>query len=490
MSSRLARSFILINLSEVIFVLSGYAIHSYLGRLLNPAGYGRYSLIITFATMTIAFIADGIPKALSKFIAQYPQKEKIIKRKAALAQTLLITVVSIVYYLSAPLIAAFFKDQSLVPLIKLSTLIIPAFAAASFYNHYFNGLHLFHKQALQRGVRAITRLLVIIVLAYFWGIEGAIIGYIATPAIVAVFSYFQDPNRKKKITGDFPFKKMLNFGLGITLFMVAYNLVINIDLFLSKRLLSDYWVGIYNAAITIGRIPFYFFSSLAFILLPTISSLLEKETKKKATLLIKDSMRYLILLMLPTVAAIVVFAKQIINIIYSKEYLAAEPALQIFVVGVGALTLFFICTFILNGSGNVKTSMYITWVGFIINAVLNSFAIPRWGIIGSASSTAITSICLMLISLVMIKRNFGSFLNFVSLFKITLATLLSSLVFWFLPGQDSNAASTGWLLLFFIPFFTGFYLFYFILLTILKEINAKDFRRLKEVFVKKTKASA
>ena len=64
--SKLVRSFLIINLSEIIFVLSGYFIHAYLGRLFNPADYGRYGLIVALATMTIVFIGDGIPKALSK----------------------------------------------------------------------------------------------------------------------------------------------------------------------------------------------------------------------------------------------------------------------------------------------------------------------------------------------------------------------------------------------------------------------------------------
>ncbi|MBU2025872.1 MAG: flippase [Patescibacteria group bacterium] len=479
--SKLARSFILINLSEIVFVLSGYFIHAYLGRLLSPADYGRYGLIVTLATMSIVFVGDGIPKALSKFISQFPEKEKIIKRKSAIAQVILIGFVSLIYYFAAPFIADFFRDKSLLSLIKLSTLIIPAFAAASFYNHYFNGLHMFGMQALQRSIRSAARIMAILIMAFFWGIQGAIIGYIVAPVLVSVFSYFADSHRKKPIEGDFPYSDIIRFGLGVTGFMVAYNLVINIDLFLTKRLLeSDYWVGIYNAVITVGRIPFYFFSNLAFLLLPTISNLMQKRTKEEARKLIQKSMRYIIMLILPTVAVIMIFSKEMITLLYSKKYIEGELALKIFVAGVGCLTIFYICVFILNGSGKVRKSLILTWLGLLINFSLNYLMIPRWGILGSAIATAATSFCLMMGSLYMVGKTFGKFIDIFSLLRTLGVTLGMLIVFWFIPRST----------MFFIPEAGLFFVLYFVILTLIKEMNEKDRERLKRIFQKSYKAKA
>jgi len=474
--SKLVRSFLIINLSEIIFVLSGYFIHAYLGRLFNPADYGRYGLIVALATMTIVFIGDGIPKALSKYISQYPEKEKIIKRKAAIIQLILITGVSITYYLCAPLLASFFRDESLVELIKLSTFIIPAFAVASFYNNYFNGLRMFGMQAVQRSIRSAARIVAILSLAYFYGIKGAIVGYIAAPAIVALFSFFADSHRKKPILGNFPSKKIIKFGLGIVGFMVAYNLVINIDLFLVKILIeSDYWVGIYNAVITIGRIPFYFFSTLAFILLPTISNILEKQSSEKARQLIKKSMRYLLMLIIPSVATIIIYSREIITLLYSDRYSSGDFALKVFVAGIGALTIFYICAFILNGSGKVKASAYLAWAGLALNVFLNYLFIPQLGILGSALATTITSFILMIVSLILVRKTFGTFLNFLSLARFIFATLVTSGIFYFLPKST--------LLMF--PEGVAFFIVYFLILSVTREMNGNDRQRLKDLFSKK-----
>ena len=42
--------------AEIIYSLSGYAIHAGVGRILGPEGYGRYGLVITLTTMIIMLI--------------------------------------------------------------------------------------------------------------------------------------------------------------------------------------------------------------------------------------------------------------------------------------------------------------------------------------------------------------------------------------------------------------------------------------------------
>ena len=474
----LGKSFLIINISELFFIVSSYFIHVYLGRVFTPEEYGRYNLIIMLSTMTIVFIGDGVPKALSKYISQYPKKEKIIKRKAAILQFIIVTFVTAAYYFLAPFIADLLNDETLIPLIRLSTLIIPAFAAASFYNNYFNGLKKFGMQAAQRSIRSLSRFIAILTLAYFFSVKGAISGYIIAPLLVFIFSFFADKNRNKKIEGDFSYKELLFFGLRVISFMLAFKLMTSIDMMLIKRYLNDdYWTGMYATVIVIGQIPFYFFSNLAFLMLPTISNLLEEKTKEHARQLIQSSMRYIILLIIPTVVSVVVFSRQIIRFLYSEKYIDSEPALRIFVVGVGALTIFFICTFILNGSNNVKKSAVITWIGLLINLSLNVYLIPKMGIKGAAISTLITSGALMFISLKMVREEFGRFLKVDYIFKAIIAVMIC---FFFFEYIDKTIVTL-------IPQGISFFLLYFFILALLKVFKEDDIQKLKDIFFKKRK---
>ncbi|MBD3244975.1 MAG: oligosaccharide flippase family protein [Candidatus Moranbacteria bacterium] len=492
----LVRSFIIINIAEIFFIASGYIIHSSLGRMLDPSDYGRYSIIVSLAMTVIFFVGDGVPKALSKYISQYPEKEKIIKKKAALAQLLLIIVISIIYYFSASLIAGFLEDKSLIPYIKLSTLIIPAFASASFYNNYFNGLKKFGLQATQRTIRSIARVSAIVSLAYFFGVTGAIIGYILAPIFVFLYSFTVDKYRKKDPDlvqkGNFPLKVILSFGIEIVIFMVAYQLLNNAGIFLVKKITGeDYWAGIYNTVMVIGQIPFYFFSNFAILLLPTISNILEKKTVKVAQEVIRQSMRYIFILLFPAVASVIIFSDQIIRLLYSSDYSPGNFALKFYVVGIGAFTVYYICSFILNGSNNVRTSIYLTWIGVVINVGLNYILIPRFGILGAAISIIPTAFLLMTISIFYTQRIFGNFINYLTIFRSFVGAAAVSVLFYkvLLPNWQlrKELIINDFPNLSFIPYAVLFFVIYFIILFLLKEVNMKDFSKMKQVFMKKSK---
>ena len=70
MKSNIAKSALWVTVSEIFFNLSGFIIHSILGRILGPADYGRYGLVVTLTTMVIVLIGNGIPTAMAKYISE------------------------------------------------------------------------------------------------------------------------------------------------------------------------------------------------------------------------------------------------------------------------------------------------------------------------------------------------------------------------------------------------------------------------------------
>ena len=189
MSSNLAKSTFWLVISEIIFNLSGYIIHSFVGRILGPADYGRYGLVVTLTTMVIILIGNGIPTAMAKYISEIfqtnPKLVLIIKRKAIFLQSIIIGTVTLLFFLAAPLISRLLGDPTLTPLFRISTLIIPAFALASFYFSYYTGLHKFNVQSILKTLRSVLKVVAIVGLAYAFGVPGSIIVY-----ALAAFSVF------------------------------------------------------------------------------------------------------------------------------------------------------------------------------------------------------------------------------------------------------------------------------------------------------------
>ncbi len=419
-----SRSLIWLTVSEIIFTIAGYIIHSALGRILAPSDYGRYSLVITLTTMIIVLIGNGIPTAMAKYLSEIIDKDprhiQPIKRKTIRMQAVLMLSVTVVFFLAAPLIAHLLGDPTLTPLFRFSALIIPAFAAASFYFSFFTGLHFFRLQATLKTVRALGRVIFIITLAYFFGVPGAVGGYIAAPllvfAVAIAFDFFYTKKiypavRAEKpiaLSPTFSTRAIIAFAWPLTLFLLFYQLISSVDLYLVKALLhDDYLTGLYNAVITSGGIPYFLFYALTIILLPAISKTTAERNTAETTHLLTKSLRLMVFVLVPLVTLLALYSTQTLHLIYGSAYTAAADPMRIYTIGIGMLTVFYVLSFALNGAGFVKVPMRIAFVGLVINSVINIFLIPHYALTGAAIAEFITGFFLMLAALWSIYRHFA-----------------------------------------------------------------------------------
>jgi len=495
MSNNLAKSTIWLVISELVFNLSGYIIHSFVGRILGPADYGRYGLIVTLTTMVIILIGNGIPTAMAKYISEIfetnPRMVLIIKRKAIILQSILIGFITIVFFFSAPLISFALGDASLAPLFRISTLIIPAFAMASFYFSYYTGLHKFNIQSVQKVLRSIFKVIFIVGLALAFRVPGSIIGYAAAAFSVFVVGFVLDqakytPELKKaaktqnlSLESAFEYKKLLTYAWQIILFFLAYELLISIDLYLVKGILhNDYLTGIYNAALTVGRIPYYIFYALTIMLLPVISKSTAEENHGQTNSVIGQSLRLMVILLVPSVILMAEFSRPIIKIFYSAKYIDAAYPMSILAYGVGFLTIFYVMSFVLNGAGKTKIPMWISIFGVILNTILNFILIKKYALAGSAIATTLTSFITMILVLYYIHRDFGILVKLKSLLKISAA----GIVMYFLSLFFSKGEFI------FILWSALLFAVYLIILYFLGEITKGDIVYLKQIISKKKKS--
>jgi stage V sporulation protein B len=482
----LAKSAVWVTLSEILFNLSGFIIHSVLGRFLGPADYGRYGIIITLTTMIIILIGNGIPTAMAKYISEYFEHNspmvRAIKRQAVILQTIIIGSITVIFFFSIPLICKFLGDPTLMPLFRISTLIIPAFAAASFYFSYYTGLHRFNLQATLKTLRSIFRIVFVIGLAYFWKVEGSIVGYIVAPGLIFLIAYLIDKfkvsrelalannNSHSEIAASsqslgtprndsiyFDWHKLVNYAWQIVVFFLAYELLISIDLYLVKGILrDDHLTGIYNGALTVGRIPYYIFYAMTIFLLPMISKSTSENNREKTAQILNHSLRLLLILLVPMIILMSAFAKPILIDFYGAPYAQGALAMSILEYGVGFLTIFYVMSFAMNGAGKTKITMLIASAGFILNTILNYFLIKKYGITGSAIATTLTSFIIMLWMLFYLHRDFGVSLKLGSLFKV----FLSGAIIYFAAGflSQGNIIFIFWSIILFALYLAILYL--------------------------------
>jgi stage V sporulation protein B len=491
--SSIIKASLWLTLSELFFNLSGYVTHSILGRTLGPAEYGRYGLIITIATMMVVLIGRGVPIAMSKYLSEVwktdPAQVNHIKKVGATVQFFIIVLTTALYYFLAPVFANLLNDPSLTPLFRLSSFIIPTFALASFYVYYFTGTQQFNIQSVLKFFRGFSKIFFIAILALFFSTKGAIIGHALAPLSVFLLAFGIDWRRHKKINNlhtkeknrktklpKLKARSLLNFAWPITLFMLFYEIMIHIDLYMVKGILqNDTLTGFYNASLTVGRLPYYAFYFLTIILLPKISESTANNTTEETKKIMTSAMRFLFMLIIPAVTLLAVFTPSALDFFYGGDYAPATDALRVLSVGLGFLTVFYILAFVLNGAGKNKIPMWTAFVGLIINTVLSFYFISFFGIMGAALATTITSFLIMLVAIITTEKYVSSFLTFIPILKYFIATAVIGIIANYLP--QGKFIFIFWSILLLIT--------YFVILYLLKEIKATDLKILESALKKK-----
>jgi len=417
MSTPLARSLISLTVAEILFNLSGYVIHAVAGRVLGPSDYGRYGLVVTLTTTVIILIGNGIPTAMSRYLSEYFEKDpgmvRVIKRTGARLQFFLIAGVTAIFFFGAPLIATLLGDPSLTSLFRFSSLIIPAFAASSFYFYYFTGIHLFHYQAILKMARSLLRIALTVPLVVFYKIHGAIAGYILVPLCTFLLGLWFDrkssaPYRvwdESTSERSFPWRTLLFAAWPITLFLLFYELFISIDLYLVKTLVgSDAETGYYNAATTLARLPSYLFYALSIILLPALAKLKSDGNPERVSQLMGQSLRYAGILLLPLSFLLFSYAEPVLTLFFGNAYENAVPLFRILVFGLSFLTVFYTVSMGMIGLGHARLVMWLSLMGTILNAILISVLVPTLGTEGAAWSTTVSTTAITLLTLLLMQR--------------------------------------------------------------------------------------
>ena len=462
----MARGTLYLMLSNALFALVGYIIHFWLGRQLGPIDYGAFGVVLYLMTTVNLLLTSGIPQSASKHIAEDNSRIDGIIRETNKIQLVFSIVIFGLYLGLSGVIADALGDASLTPYIRISALAIPTYAIYSVYNTgYLNGLRRFGRQAISiTGVSLAKVALIVILVSIGLDIQGAIIGYVAS-AIVGFFLAWRFLGPRVKNQPKFDWKKLASFGLPATLFAAGFFLLMSIDLFVIKAIITnEAEVGYYTSASTISKLPFYLFTGLAMALLPSISKAIASNATDLTNDYINQSLRYLLMLLVPGVLLISATSENLVTLVYSSQYIEAGESLSILAFGTGLLTIFYVIAHIIMGAGKPRIVLVIALIAVGICLTLNILLIPEYGLSGAAWATTITGIICTVITVTYILFRFRTLMSLLSIARIALASVAIYLLAYFV------SIPPAWLPLLYI----GLLALYGGLLILTRELTNKD----------------
>lgn len=436
LSSRVAQNYIIQLAGKIIATILGLVATALITRYLGTAGFGDYTVILTFISF-FAILADlGLTLVTVQMISRPGVNEERV-----LSNLMGLRLVSAVLFLGlAPLAVWFFPYAGAV---KIGVLL----AALSFFFIAMSQVlvGLFQKNlALSRVSIAeiLNRVVLVLLIFWFikmdWGLLSLIWAMVIASGVNFLLLYFYSREfhfirlRFERIVWQDIFEKAWPLALTI-----AFNLIyLKTDTLILSLAKTQAEVGLYGAAYraldVLITLPFIF----AGIVLPIMTKRWAEKNREKFKETLQKSFDAMAIVALPMMAGVQFIAAPAIELIAGFEFIQSGRILQVLIVAAGAIFLQVVFSHAIIAIDKQKKIIG-AYVFTAITALAGYFIfIPNYSYFGAAWVTVYSEIIIGLASVYLVWRYTEFFPSFAIFFKSLIATGVMAIALYLLQSYN------------------------------------------------------
>jgi len=403
---------------RIIGYLLGYILIVMISRNFGANGLGIFGLFMSILNIFVICGCFGFNKSIIRFTNEYIAHKYVIKKiyKTIIQRVTLISVILgfVIFLLTNWIAKRLFQEEIIFPL-KIIAFLIP-FSVINLINIEF--IRSFKIIKISEYFRNINlNLIAIIVLSiliiFTHNINNVFYSFsTATILTFLMLNYYVYNKILKNIRQQkkykFDKKKLFIVSFPIFITIILSLLIDSTDIIILGIFSTIENVGIFSACVKLVAVISVVQSSVMIISIPKISELFWSNNKKK----LKETMRFtskvILIFSLPLLILLIIGARLILNILG-----------QDFIYGTGVLIILALTSFIngylgwvaalLSVIGLEKTSAILIFIALIIDIFLDIILLLKYGMIGVALSTLITTLIIAIVSIIIIKKKLGIF---------------------------------------------------------------------------------
>ena len=417
-TKRAARGIGFIFVLNILANAASYFTRLVLARTLEPAEYGLFYAVFSFIVFLSFFRGLGLGEALVKFIAEDRVRNDNDAIKTSITAVMVVQFLSSLvlaagtYWLSPWLARTYFKAPAAEGVLQVLSLYL---LVMGFYLVFQNVLNGFQKYSVIAWIECSrnTIVLVVILIGGALGLRNVIVpawGYVVSVFVMGIlllpfvqreFNFFKYRIAAFRKT----VKRLVLFGIPVMLTTMGGLVIGYIDVLLLTYFRPLEEVGIYNVILPSAMLFLYLTHAVSYVVLPMSSELWEKRDIKRLANGLRLMHKYAFVFILPLVFTVFVFSGWFIHLFFGREYVGGATALQILLVGTLCFTVAKMNNLILTGIGRQKTVTGLILAAALVNVIANIVLIPRYGLAGAASATALSYFVALLLSTRFITRS-------------------------------------------------------------------------------------
>lgn len=296
-----------------------------LARLLSPDDYGVVALTLVFFSIASVLIDSGFATALIR----KPDKNEWDLSTCFFFNIVVAFLVYIILFFCAPLIAHFYSQPILVPVIRVSgiSLIINAFYIVQ--NAQFQYKVDFKSLAKISVTASVLSGCIGVLMAYIgFGVWAIVWQNITQTLITLVMQWLLSKWRPMMVFSKESFHYLVNFGSKLTFSYLIGVLYENLYSLVVGKFYTSSQLGLYNRAETIGRMPAANVTALLQRVSFPIFSLIQDD-KERLCLNFRRSIRMSVFITFPILLSLSALATPLVRILLTEKWDGCINYLQI-----------------------------------------------------------------------------------------------------------------------------------------------------------------
>lgn len=389
---RIAKNTGLLFSAQIVSYLLAFLYMIEIARYLGPDGFGIFS----YATSLVLIFGIFADLGLSTLVTREVTRDKSLENLYIGNFIPIKTILSILTYSILVLfVYVMGYSQPTVNVIYIFGL----FMVVNGFSQLFFGLFQASEKMEYQSIALLLNNSLIFVgviygVSHGFGVAGFALIYFAAAAIVLIFSIMVMVWRYEtpKIGKNFKFwKKSLKMAIPLSFAIVFSTIAFRVDTILLGLLQGDLAIGWYSAGFKL--IEFLLFIPIVYTgaIFPLLSNY-HVSSKDLLKLLYEKSFKYLFIISLPIAAAVTIFAKDIILILFQNSYYQSIIALQILIWSIPFLFLVNILGIMFVSINKQNLMLKITFLIMVLNIGLNIIFIPIYSYIGASVISVLTGI--------------------------------------------------------------------------------------------------
>ena len=381
----------LIGITNLLVSLSGIILLPILTKNIPIEEYGIWVQISVTIGLIPAVVMLGLPFTMVRFLAAAKKKEEIQEGFYSIAFIVLFTsaIASFLLFLLSKPIAASLLDNNLT-IARILSLIVFIECLNGLLLNFFRTFQQIKTYSIFLFIR--TWLNVALV-AYFvlsgYGIFGAVMGLLISSSFVFLIMASLIISEIGIIIPKFThIREYLSFGIPTVPGNLSVWIVNSSDRYVIGIFLGTAFVGYYSPGYTLGNIINMFMAPLAFMLPMVLSKYYDENNMNGVKTVLKYSLKYFLLLAIPSVFGLSLLSKPILTILSTPE-IASQGYLITPFVALSALLFgaYAVIVQIIILEKKTKITGAIWIIAAILNLGLNIIVVPYIGILGAAITT-------------------------------------------------------------------------------------------------------